>query len=199
MTTEEKQKKLDELAKMAGLLDFELARTSRLVFGEGSPDAEVVFIGEAPGALEDETGQPFVGLSGKLLRKNIQAIGWSEEDVYITSVVKHHPPQNRDPFPSEIEINRQILDEQIVVIDPILIVTPGRFSMAKFLPNVKISQVHGRLFKVPFGGKTFFIFPSYHPAAALRSTKMKEAFEKDFKKLPEVLEEIRRLPTPASS
>lgn len=192
MTLIEKQKRLDELAKKTRELEFELAKVSNVVFGEGSANAEVLFLGEAPGAKEDETGRPFVGVSGQLLRRNIRNVGWKEEDVYITSVLKHRPPQNRDPFPAEIQLNKSLLDEQIQVIDPLLIVTLGRFSMGKFLPGVKVSQVHGKVYKVKTPSSLRFVAPIYHPAAALRSTAMKEAFEKDFAKLPKVLDWIKK-------
>jgi uracil-DNA glycosylase family 4 len=189
MTPIEKQKKLDELAKRsADELQFELSKHSKLVFGEGNPDAEIFFLGEAPGAQEDKLQRPFIGVSGQLLRRNIRSLGWKESDVYITSVLKHRPPANRDPTPDEIELNRPLLDEQIAVIDPLIVVTLGRFSMGKFLPNVKVSQVHGKIYKVKHGSTKRFVVPLYHPAAALRSTQMKEAFEKDFLRLPKILD-----------
>jgi uracil-DNA glycosylase family 4 len=125
-----------------------LAKHANLVPGEGSADAEVMFIGEAPGADEDRLRRPFVGRSGQLLRLNIRNVGWKEEDVFITNVVKHRPPGNRDPFPDEILQNKVFLDEQIETIDPLLIATLGRFSMAKFFADAKISQIHGKVFKV---------------------------------------------------
>lgn len=185
----DKQKKLDEIAKrMSAEITYDLAKHANLVPGEGNADAEVMFIGEAPGADEDRLKRPFIGRSGQLLRLNIRNVGWKEEDVFITNVVKHRPPANRDPFPDEIAENKLFLDEQIDVIDPILIVTLGRFSMAKFFADTKISQIHGKVYKVTYKGKKRFVFPLYHPAAALRGTAMKEQFEKDFAKLPKILE-----------
>ena len=189
MTPSEKQKKLDAIAKeMAVGIQYELAKHANLVPGEGNADAQVMFIGEAPGADEDRLKRPFIGRSGQLLRFNIRKIGWKEEDVYITNVVKHRPPANRDPFPDEIAENKVYLDQQIETIDPLLIVTLGRFSMGKFFGDEKISHIHGKVFKVSFQGHKRFIYPLYHPAAALRSTAMKDQFEKDFLKLPKILE-----------
>lgn len=193
MTTQEKRQQLDELAhRMEHELTYDLAKSAtHCVPGEGNPDADILFIGEAPGRDEDISGRPFVGRSGQLLRANIRAAGWKESDVFISNVVKHRPPENRDPTPEEIEACRPYLDEQIRIIDPKVIVTVGRFSMGKFFPNQKISGIHGRVFKVQWGEQSFFVFPLYHPAAALRSTAMKQAFEKDFMKLPKIVEWIK--------
>lgn len=193
MTKEDKRKALEALSqRMKKELIYDLAKTAtNIVPGEGNPDADVFFIGEAPGRDEDLSGRPFVGRSGQLLRANIRRIGWKEEDVFIGNVVKHRPPDNRDPFPDEIALNAPFLDEQIRIIDPKLIVTVGRFSMGKFFPNQKISGIHGRVFKIRWNDRTYFVFPLYHPAAALRSAAMKNAFERDFDKLPKVLEWIQ--------
>lgn len=193
MTKSEKQKKLDELAvRMEKELSYELAKTAtHCVPGEGNPDADILFIGEAPGRDEDRTGRPFVGRSGQLLRANIRRVGYKEEDVFIGNVVKHRPPENRDPTPEEIAHCAPFLDEQIKIIEPKVIVTVGRFSMGKFFPNQKISGIHGRVFKVKWNDESFFVFPLYHPAAALRSTAMKQAFERDFDKLPKIVEWIK--------
>lgn len=155
------------------------------VFGEGNPNAEILFIGEAPGFNENEQKRPFVGQAGKLLRKNLVASGWQETEVYITNIVKYRPPENRDPLPNEIEFFRPFLDKQIEIIDPKIIVTLGRFSMYKFLGEaVSISRVHGQPRKI---GK-FVIFPMFHPAAALRATGVLRQFEEDFKKLREFVD-----------
>lgn len=193
MTPQEKQQALDQLAKrMEKELTYELAKTAHhLVPGEGNPDADILFIGEAPGRDEDESGRPFIGRSGQLLRTNIRRIGLEEKDVFIANVVKHRPPENRDPTPEEIELCKPYLDEQIRIIDPKIIVTVGRFSMGKFFPDQKISAIRGRVFKVQQKDRSFFVFPLYHPAAALRSTAMKKAFEQDFDKLPKVLAWIK--------
>lgn len=158
-----------------------------IVPGEGDPNADVLFIGEAPGFHEQQQRRPFVGRSGKLLRKVIAEIDLAEDQVYIANIVKARPPENRDPSPAEIEVYKEYLDGEIEILQPKLIVTLGRFSMAKFLHDVKISQVHGRLHKVTWGDKTLFVLPQYHPAAALRGTKIKNAFTDDMKKIPKVL------------
>ncbi len=161
-----------------------------IVPGEGSATAEILLIGEAPGFHESVQHRPFVGVSGKLLRKTLTEVGCPPESVYISNIVKARPPDNRDPTPEEIKAYKPFLDREIEVIAPKIIVTLGRFSMAKFLPDVKISQVHGRLHKVVWQGKILYVLPMYHPAAALRSTAMKTAFIADFQKLPKVLKWI---------
>lgn len=193
MTKEEKRKQLDELAgRMEKELSYELAKTAtHCVPGEGSADADILFIGEAPGRDEDASGRPFVGRSGQLLRTNIRRVGYKEEEVFIANVVKHRPPENRDPTPEEIAHCAPYLDEQIRIIEPKLIVTVGRFSMGKFFPDQKISAIRGRVFKIKWQGNTFYVYPLYHPAAALRSTAMKQAFEKDFDKLPKIVAWIK--------
>jgi uracil-DNA glycosylase family 4 len=178
--------KAAELKKLEAELDAnsELPlRESNLVFGEGNIDCKVMFIGEAPGVNEDRLRRPFVGRGGQLLDDMIRGLGWKREDVYITNIVKRRPPENRDPSPAEIEAYKPYLTRQIEIIDPKLIVTLGRFSMNYFLPEAKITRDHGRPLTV--GGRT--IFPVYHPAAALRSTKMMETLRSDFKKIPSVL------------
>ncbi|MEK7546985.1 MAG: uracil-DNA glycosylase [Patescibacteria group bacterium] len=164
-------------------------RESNLVFGEGGPESKVVFIGEAPGFNEDREKRPFVGRAGQLLRQCIRDINWKETDVYITNIVKRRPPENRDPLPDEIESYKPYLTRQLAIIKPKIIVALGRFSMNYFLPEAKISRDRGKVFRFD----DFLLFPIYHPAAALRSTQMKEEFEKDFKKLPKILEKADTL------
>lgn len=184
----DKQKRLDQIAeKLSSELKYDLAKQANLVPGEGDADALVMFIGEAPGADEDRLKRPFVGRSGQLLRTNIRNLGWQEADVFITNIVKHRPPNNRDPFPAEIMANKPFLDEQIETIDPLLIVTLGRYSMHKFLADVKISQVHGKVYKITHNNRKRILIPMYHPAAALRGTAMKNQFESDFARLPKIL------------
>ncbi len=161
-----------------------------IVPGEGSPEAQVMFIGEAPGYYESVEHRPFVGKSGQLFRKTLGEIELPESEVYISNIVKVRPPDNRDPLPAEILAYKPFLNEEIEIIDPSLIVTLGRFSMTKFLPEVKVSQVHGRLHKIVWSGKPLFVLPMYHPAAALRATQVKESFITDFKKLPKLLQWI---------
>lgn len=162
-----------------------------IVPGEGSPVAELLFIGEAPGFHESVERRPFVGRSGKLLRQVISEIDLKKEQYYISNIVKARPPENRDPTSEEILAFRPFLNQEIEILSPKLVVTLGRFSMAKFLPDVKISQVHGRLHQVQWKEKKLFVLPMYHPAAALRSTQMKEAFIKDMQKIPKVLAWIK--------
>lgn len=159
--------------------DKALPLKTNLVFGEGNPDTEVLFIGEAPGFFEDMQKRPFVGRSGKLLDKLINKIGWQRSDVYITNIVKRRPPENRDPFPEEIEAYKPYLSRQIEIINPKVIATLGRFSMNYFLPLAKISKDQGKV----FWKDNRLIIPLYHPAAALRSTKVMEELEKSFRKL----------------
>ncbi len=159
-----------------------------IVPGEGNANATVLLIGEAPGYHESVEHRPFVGVSGKLLRKTLTEVGLSPEIVYISNIVKARPPDNRDPTPEEIKAYKPYLDREIDVIQPKIIVTLGRFSMAKFLPNVKISQIHGRLQKVVWKKKKIYVLPMYHPAAALRSVAMKTAFVSDFQKLPAIMQ-----------
>ncbi len=160
---------------------------SNLVFGEGNPDCEILFIGEAPGFNEDREKRPFVGRAGQLLRANIRELGWQEKDIYITNIVKRRPPENRDPTPEEIESYKPYLGRQIDIIDPKIIVPLGRFSMNYFLPAAKITRDQGKLFKA---GK-YFILPMLHPAAALRGTTAMDMFKETFKKLPNALEKIK--------
>ncbi len=161
---------------------------SNLVFGEGSSDGEVLFIGEAPGFNEDREKRPFVGRAGQLLRKNIRDIGWQEKDVYITNIVKRRPPENRDPSPEEIESYKPYLAEQIEIIGPKIIVPLGRFSMNYFLPAAKITRDQGKLFNL---GK-YFVLPMLHPAAALRGNEAMRMFTDTFLKLPAALETAKK-------
>ncbi|MDP1719149.1 MAG: uracil-DNA glycosylase [bacterium] len=164
-------------------------REANLVFGEGNIDCEVLFIGEAPGAKEDELKRPFVGRSGQLLDKNLEKIGWKRGDIYITNIVKRRPPENRDPSPDEIAAYKPYLTRQIRIIDPKIIVTLGRFSMNYFLPEAKISRDQGKIFKI--GGK--LLMPMFHPAAALRGTVEMRDFEKTFRKLRKLAEKADEL------
>ncbi len=189
MTTEEKKIALEKIAQeIKAFKGLEIARNAiNGVAGEGNPDSEVLFIGEAPGRNEDESGRPFVGQAGKLLEKNLNVIGLQRSDVFITNIVKYRPPDNRDPFPEEIAACKDWLDEQIKIIDPKIIVTLGRFSMGKFIEGVTISKVHGQPRFVDFGGKRYIVYPMFHPAAALRSGSMMKPFEEDFVKLSTLL------------
>jgi DNA polymerase len=158
-----------------------------IVPGDGNPDSEMMFIGEAPGYYESVQRKPFVGKSGQLFIATLAQVGYPRESVYISNIVKIRPPDNRDPLPNEIAAFKPFLDREIHILQPKLIITLGRFSMSKFLPEVKISQVHGRLHKVKWNDQPLFILPMYHPAAALRNPKMKESFVQDFQKIPKIL------------
>lgn len=163
---------------------------TQLVFGEGNPDSEIYFLGEAPGFHEDRLGRPFVGQAGKLLDQLIESLGLKREEVYISNVVRFRPPENRDPLPVEIEAFRPYVDREIEIVSPKLIVTLGRFSMGKFLPNAKISQVHGKSRTINWHGKNVTVIPMYHPAAALRSLDIMRQIREDFKIIPEMLKKM---------
>lgn len=187
---QEKLVKLDLLKKEMEADDLPLKGEANLVFGEGHIDSLVMFIGEAPGAKENEQKRPFVGRSGKLLNQLLEEIGWKRENVYITNIVKRRPPENRDPLPEEIEAYKPYLARQIEIINPKVIAPLGRFAMNYFLPFTKISHDHGKVFEGDgptsqgYGGARKIIFPLYHPAAALRSTSVMNDLRADFHKLP---------------
>jgi len=189
-----KQNQLDELnTKMSACSQCVLRMNCKnVVPGEGPATAEIMFIGEGPGAKEDELGRPFVGAAGKFLDEMLGIIGFKREDVYIANVVKCRPPGNRDPLPEEVAACWPWLLEQIRIIQPELIVTLGRHSMERFLPNQKISVVHGKAMRRETGdlGKQIF-YTLYHPAAALYNGSMRETLIKDFKKIPKILEIIK--------
>src|SRR3989338_7766351 len=165
------------------------ASATKGVAGDGSVNAEVVFIGEAPGKDEDLQGRPFVGAAGKFLNEMLQGIKMKREDVYITNIVKYRPPVNRDPLPEEKDTCSEWLKEEIKIINPKLIVFLGRHSLQNFFPNEKISEVHGKILKKKTKiGNIFFAL--YHPAAALYNGSMREILIEDFKKIPKVLSKI---------
>jgi uracil-DNA glycosylase family 4 len=151
--------------------------------GEGPVDADIMFIGEGPGFHENEQGRPFVGAAGKYLDELLAKISLQRKDVFIGNVVKCRPPSNRDPLPDELAACSDYLERQIQVINPKVIVTLGRYSMARFLPNAKISDVHGQAFKI----KSRLIVPMFHPAAALHQPSLKASVERDFLHLPELI------------
>jgi DNA polymerase len=186
----EKAIKLRELREKAKNADLPLKKGStNLVFGEGNADADVLLIGEGPGHWEDLKGRPFVGNAGALLDQLLAGIGIKREDVFITNVIMYRPPNNRDPEPSEIAAFSPYLDGIINVIEPKMIVTLGRYSMAKFLPGVFISSVHGKSAVIEWKGKKITIVPMYHPAAALRNGEVKTKLRNDFEKLPQILKD----------
>ena len=168
----------------------DLATTrKRSVPGEGPLDAEIMFIGEGPGYNEDVQGRPFVGNAGTFLEELLASIGMRRDQVYITNVVKCRPPQNRDPAPDEIAACSPYLDRQIAILDPRLIVTLGRFSMARFFPGKTITRIHGQ----PKRENGRIIFPMMHPAAALHRPENRQLVEEDMLKIPGLLDEARRL------
>ncbi|ACZ38379.1 uracil-DNA glycosylase [Sphaerobacter thermophilus] len=156
--------------------------------GNGNPNAEVMFIGEGPGWHEDRQGLPFVGAAGQFLNEMLQSIGLSRDEVFITNIVKCRPPGNRDPLPDEIAACSAYLDAQIAAIKPKVIVTLGRFSMARWFPNERISRIHGQ----PRRFGDVVVVPMYHPAAALHQSSLRATIEADMAKLPQILEEARR-------
>lgn len=161
--------------------------------GEGSPDTEVVFVGEGPGQNEDQQGRPFVGAAGGLLTELIGAIGWKRDEVFITNVVKCRPPGNRDPEPDEMAACAPYLRRQLEVLDPALVVTLGRFSMGTFMPGARIGQVHGTACAIDPGNGTrdATAFAMYHPAAAFRQVSLKETMREDIARVPGVLTSAR--------
>lgn len=210
-----KQQQLDDLA--AKIIDGQVCKdlakqATQLVFGVGSPDAEIVFIGEAPGKNEDLQGEPFVGAAGKFLNEMLEMIGLTRADIYITNIVKYRPPNNRDPLPEEKSAFLPYLNEQIEIIDPKMIVTLGRHSMDVLLPGLKISQVHGqpkriKLRKPEVGSQkseaiqdsdirnqtsefSVVILPLFHPAAALYDGSLRQTLIDDFARIPLILEKI---------
>lgn len=162
---------------------------TQTVPGEGPALAEIMFIGEGPGFHEDQQGRPFVGPSGQLLEKLLASIGLTREQVYIANVVKCRPPNNRDPLPSEVETCRLYLERQIELIDPRIIVTLGRYSMERYFPGAKISQVHGRARRE---GRRVYL-PLYHPAYVLRNMALMPVAEADFRKIPRLLARLKEV------
>jgi len=166
---------------------------TRAVPGEGHPDTEVVFVGEGPGQTEDQQGRPFVGRAGDLLVKLIGTLGWRRQDVFITNIVKCRPPGNRDPEPDEIAACAPYLRRQLEVLDPAVVVTLGRFSMAHFRPGERITQIHGTNAPAPeqTGARDALAYALFHPAAALRSTDVERQSYDDIAGLPKVLTNAR--------
>ena len=176
---DDKQARLDQIKAdiVKNNVNADLAKTAKhMVFGEGSPDAKIIFIGEAPGKNEDLTGRPFIGAAGKFLDVLLEEIGLKRQDVYITSILKYRPPSNRDPRPEEKAEFWPYLLAQLEVIRPQLIVTLGRHSTNCFLPEARIGEVHGK----PQQWQGFTILPLYHPAAALYNGSMRQTLIDDF-------------------
>jgi DNA polymerase len=166
--------------------------------GDGNPEAEIMFVGEAPGRKEDEQGRPFVGAAGKILSSLLESIGLRREDVYITNVVKCRPPQNRDPLPEEVACCAPYLEKEVALIRPKIIVLLGRHAMDRFLPGLKISLDHGKPKRK--GGQVYF--PVYHPAATIYHQALRADLEKDFQKIPKIIAALKEeggSPLPLSS
>ncbi len=177
--------------KIAACQDCEeLVRTrNKVVPGEGAENAQIVFIGEAPGFHEDQQGLPFVGQAGQFLDQLLSSIGLKRSDVYICNVIKCRPPGNRDPLPIEINNCQKWLDQQIELISPKMIVTLGRYSLAKYFPGETISKIHGKERKID----NVIYFPMYHPAAALHQQSLRQTIEADMTKIPSLLARIEEV------
>jgi len=189
--TEDRAAQLEAIAKRVRVCtDCRLHEyATKGVPGAGDPHAEIMFIGEAPGYHEDKQGLPFVGRSGKYLEYLLELIDLSRDQVFIANMVKHRPPENRDPLADELAACHHYLDEQFAVIDPLVIATLGRFSMEYYLGSeYKITRVHGQ--PVYRDGRAYY--PLFHPAAALRNTSLRSDMETDIKRLPEVIAEVKR-------
>ena len=187
--------KFEELHKLAQEMEKDdtlplKKGATKLVFGTGNTKAKILCIGEGPGFNEDRIGEPFVGQAGKLLDKLFPLAGLTSSEVFITNIVHHRPPENRDPLPDEISAYGKYLDKIIEIINPRVIITLGRYSMAKFLPNVFISSVHGKKYEVAWNGNNIIVVPMYHPAASLRNGNVLEMEKTDFVNLKEILKKI---------
>lgn len=194
------QDQLDQIA--ADILQAnvcpDLAKTAKqLVFGDGNPNADIVFIGEAPGKNEDEQGKPFVGAAGRFLNEMLATIDLERKDIYITNIVKYRPPENRDPLPEEKHAFLPYLQAQLEVIQPKIVVTLGRHSTNCFLPDLQISKIHGEPKRIKLAMKAhkgdvleIVILPLYHPAAALYNGGMRQTLLDDFSRIPQILQKI---------
>ncbi|HWZ18345.1 MAG TPA: uracil-DNA glycosylase [Ktedonobacteraceae bacterium] len=187
MSTEEILEKVATEVSTCTKCDLCKGRT-KAVPGEGNPHAKIMFIGEGPGFHEDSQGRPFVGPAGQFLVELLASINLKRTDVFITNVVKCRPPGNRDPLPAEINACNDYLERQIAALDPEVIVTLGRFSMAKFFGGEKISSIHGRARKVD--GR--ICIAMYHPAAGLHQQSLKDTIRSDFKKIPQIMADAER-------
>lgn len=195
ITVEERAGELYEVIRSCTMCALAETR-NHAVPGEGPLPAEVMCIGEAPGMNEDKQGRPFVGAAGKFLEELLAAGGLRRDEVYICNVLKCRPPANRDPMPGEIEACAEYLDLQIDIVDPLVIVTLGRFSMSRWFPQQAISRIHGSVRE--FDGR--LVVPMYHPAAALHQQNLRDVLLSDFRQLPAILERARagRLPSLAT-
>ena len=177
--------------EIIGCRDCELAKyRTKVVPGEGAEDANLLFIGEAPGWHEDRQGRPFVGPAGQFLDQLLASIDLRREEVYIANVIKCRPPQNRDTLPAEIQNCHKWLDRQIEIIQPQMIITLGRYSLARYFPNESIGKIHGKPRKS--GGVIYY--PMYHPAAALHQGSLRRTIEAEMLKIPQILAQGKELP-----
>ncbi len=163
---------------------------TRVVPGEGPETARLFFIGEAPGWHEDQQGRPFVGPAGQFLEELLASINLKRDEVYIANVIKCRPPGNRDPLPGEIQACSKWLDQQLEIIKPKMIITLGRYSMAKFFPGESISKIHGKAKKQ----NNMIYYAMYHPAAALHQGSLRKIIEADMRRIPEILAQIDKIP-----
>lgn len=182
MTSAEKLAELKREIIKADVTPVLREQATQLVMGDGNPDADIVFIGEAPGKNEDIQGLPFVGASGKFLNEMLASVGMDREDIYITNIVKYRPPNNRDPLPAEKEAFWPYLLKQLQIVNPKVVITLGRHSGAYFIPDLVISNDHGRARKVTLSDVSLLVIPLYHPAAALYNGGMRQTLMEDFNK-----------------
>jgi uracil-DNA glycosylase family 4 len=190
MKKQDKLKQLHDEILAAKTCPELAAQATQLVFGDGSVDASIVFIGEAPGKHEDLQGIPFVGAAGKFLNEMLESIDLARSDVYITNIVKYRPPNNRDPLPEEKQAFWPYLVRQLEVIQPKMVVTLGRHSMEYFLPNLKISAAHGEPKQITLGDRKQVILPLFHPAAALYNGGLRQTLIDDFARIPTLLKKL---------
>lgn len=183
-----KQERFKKLAQKIKKQDLPFKKEStNLVLGRGNLDAQILFLGEAPGKNEDLEGKPFVGSAGKFLNNLLESVGLSEDDIFISNVVFYRPPKNRQPRPKELAEFTPFIDQIIKLVDPGIIVTLGRTPLSKFLPNKKVSEIHGKVQKIVWNNKQIYVLPLYHPAAALYVRNLKPTLEKDFKQIKKII------------
>ena len=191
----DQQHEIDELQRQ--IIDDDVCPFLRegaiqLVMGEGNPNADIVFVGEAPGKKEDELGRPFVGASGKFLNEMLEAAGLVRSDVYITNIVKYRPPNNRDPLPEEKRLFWPYLIRQLEIINPRVVITLGRHSGMCFIPDLVISKDHGHAKTVQYHDNEFLVIPLYHPAAALYNGSMRQVLVDDFLKIIQLVDSPKK-------
>ena len=190
---DDKQARLDEVKQ--AILDNNIcpglaATATNLVMGDGNVNAEIVFIGEAPGKKEDELGLPFMGAAGRFLNEMLVQAGMDRSDVYITNIVKYRPPNNRDPSRAEKAAFLPYLLQQLQIIEPKVVITLGRHSMEYFLPGMKIGEVHGRPKQIQLDDAKLMVVPLYHPAAALYNGSMRQTLIDDFLKVSKIIKQV---------